>query len=53
MIAVKKNRLITAIDILKIVAAMFMAWQHLVILLYSTDNLNAGYTCTSQDLDNS
>ena len=53
MIAVKKKRFITTIDILKIVAAMFMAWQHLVILLYSTDNVNAGYTCTSQDLDNS
>ena len=53
MIAVKKKRFITTIDILKIVATMFMAWQHLVILLYSTDNLNAGYTCTSQDLDNS
>ena len=33
MIAVKKKRLITAMDILKIVAAMLMAWQHLVILL--------------------
>ena len=36
MIAVKKKRFITTIDILKIVATMFMAWQHLVILLYST-----------------
>ena len=53
MIAVKKKRFITTIDILKIVATMFMAWQHLGILLYSTDNLNAGYTCTSQDLDKS
>ena len=53
MIAVKKKRFITTIDILKIVATMFMTWQHLVILLYSTDNLNAGYTCTSQDLDKS
>ena len=53
MIAVKKKRFITTIDILKIVTTMFMAWQHLVILLYSTDNLNAGYTCTSQDLDKS
>ena len=53
MIAVKKKRFITTIDILKIVATMFMAWQHLVILLYSTNNLNAGYTCTSQDLDKS
>ena len=53
MIAVKEKRFITTIDILKIVATMFMAWQHLVILLYSTDNLNAGYTCTSQDLDKS
>ena len=53
MIAVKKKRFITTIDILKIVATMFMAWQHLVILLYSTDNLTAGYTCTSQDLDKS
>ena len=53
MIAVKEKRFIATIDILKIVATMFMAWQHLVILLYSTDNLNAGYTCTSQDLDKS
>ena len=53
MIGVKEKRFITTIDILKIVATMFMAWQHLVILLYSTDNLNAGFTCTSQDLDKS